>query len=127
MLNLLGLRSVPIIDVNGAKNWKQVQSVLIDQGFAHYIDGEWVKYPVALSNHILLQINGSFLEDVSESQGVNHFSSLVDNCYTLPSKIKKANRESRCYQQNQCSESTLNSYSSCISFTMDSLVNYNLP
>ena len=32
MLKLLGWRSVPIIEVNGAKNWKKVQSVLIDQG-----------------------------------------------------------------------------------------------
>ena len=104
MLNILGWRSVPIIDVNGAKNLKQVQSVFIDQGFAHHIDGEWVKFPVAFLNCNLLQFNGSFLDDVNVSKGVNHFSSMDDNCFRLPSKVRKANGELRFYQQNHCSE-----------------------
>ena len=104
-----------------------MQTVLIDQALSHYVDSEWVKYPLALWNHNLLQVNGSFLEDVNESKGVNHFSSLVDNCYALPSKSRKANRESRCYQQNQCSERKFNSYLCCISLSMGSLVIYTLP
>ena len=104
MLNLLGWRSVPMIDLNGSRNWKQVQSVFNDQGFAHYFDGEWVKYPVDLTNHNLLQVNISFFEDVSEPHGVHHFSSMGNICHTLLSKVKKGNRDSKCYQQNQCSE-----------------------
>ena len=104
-LSSLGLNTVPVIDVKNANDWKAVQTELIDQGFGHYLIGEWVKFPIAICNHNLFEVNGSFLNDVDNASSYKEFSDIVDNYYSLLSKVIRHNSESRNYQKHSCTES----------------------
>ena len=66
-LSSLGWNAVPVIDIKNANDWKSAHTELINQGFGHYLIGEWVKFSFAICDHNLFEVNGSFLNDVDNA------------------------------------------------------------
>ena len=125
----LGWRSVPIVDVNGAKTWKEVANVFKSDEYSNYLKEEFFCYPVAITNHNLFKVNKSFLNEVLNIDNFAEFLASTDLYFSLPSSIPGSdlsNRESRINSINQTSDNRFN-HSYNVSLSLQNLVTFEMP
>ena len=125
----VGWKSVPIVDVNGAKTRKEVANVFKSNEYSSYLKEEFFCYPVAITNHNLFNVNKSFLNEVFNIDNFAEFLATTDLYFSLPSSIPGSdfsNRESRTNSINQSSDNRFND--SCnVSVSLQNLVTFEVP
>ena len=88
-LKSLGWIVVSIIDVEQSSTWLEATSKFITAGYANYISNDWIKKPIAISNHNLFQFDQNFLNFLNGFSNKQQFLSDVDCYFSLPSTVNK--------------------------------------
>ena len=117
------------MDVNGAKTWKKIANDFKSNEYSSYLKEELFCYPVAITNHNLLNVNKSFLNEVFNIDNFAEFLATTDLYFFLPSRIPRSdfsNSESRINSVNQSSDNRFNrSYN--VSLSLQNLVTFEVP
>ena len=70
-----GWQPVPIVNVNQSTDWLQVTSELISEGYSKYVENDWVKTPIAITNHRLCELNPEFVSFLNNANSESNFES----------------------------------------------------
>ena len=100
-LKSIGWQSVPVVNVNQSTDWLQVTSELISTGYLKYVENDWVKTPIAISNHQLFELNPEFVSLLNNVNSESDFLTKINKRFSLPSKKINGGRESRLYSKFQ--------------------------
>ena len=96
------------------------------QDILKYVENDWVKTPIATSNHQLFELNPEFVSLLNKVNSESDFLK-INKRFKLPSKIINGGRESCLYSKLESPEESLRSDSWYHNMTMQDLVKYKVP
>ena len=126
-LKLIGWRPVPVVNVNQSTNWLQVSMDLISTGYLKFVENDWVKTPIAISNHHLLELNPEFVFLLNNVNSESDFLTKIIKQFNFPSEIINGGQEYRLYSKLKSPEESLRRGLWCHSMNMQDLVKYKVP
>lgn len=104
-LKSVGWLPVPNVDVRNSDNWNSAVDIVSQTEFADYVDGNFFKYPIVLSNHNLYKFDSGALARLSKCDGDSKMYNFV-NYY----------RNGVEYSKLQCIHEEFNNFSVAYSF-----------
>ena len=100
---------------------------LLPTGYLKIVEKDWVKTPIAISYHHLLELNPEFVSLLNNVNSESDFLTKIIQPFNLPSEKFNGGREYRLYSNLKSLEESLRRGLWCHSMTMKDLVKYKVP